>query len=143
MARARGRSSHVQSGPWRCVLLAAAVMSACVGADDPTLSSPPQPVEANAPTVLADLCAAQEAAGDPAEARTAFARAHGPLHDLARDVQSRDRQAAARLLEHKQRVESALERDPAPGTLTTPLADLVEATRRAQEAVGSPAPPCR
>ncbi len=125
------------------LLLAVAVASACVGADDPTLSAPPQPVEVRAPALLADLCAAEEAAGDPAAARTAFARAHGPLHDLAREVEGRDRRTAARLLEDKQRVESAFERGPEPGVLAMPLTDLVESTRRGLEAVGSPAPPCQ
>lgn len=132
------------TGRPRCwLVLAVALGSACAGSDDPTFSAPLPSVEAGAPTVLADLCAAQGSSGDPAAARTAFARAHGPLHDLAREVESRDRQAAAGLLEDKQRVEAALEQGQQPGALEQPLTDLVSSTRRGLEVVGSPAPPCR
>lgn len=124
------------------LLLALVIASACAGAREANPGASPEPVEASAPALLADLCAAQEASADPTAARTAFARAHGPLHDLARDVQTRDRQRAARLLEDKQRVEAALEGSLGPGELSGPLADLVESGRRALEAVGSPAPPC-
>lgn len=129
--------------PSRCWLLLAVVATGCAGADGSIPSASPEPVEVSVSGVLGDLCAAQGASEDPSSARTAFARAHGPLHDLAQDVQSRDRQTAARLLEDKQRVESALDRTPGPGELATPLADLVESARDALEVVGSPAPPCR
>ncbi len=124
------------------LLLAVVIASACAGAREANPSAASEPVEASAPALLADLCAAREASTDPATARTAFTRAHGPLHDLARDVLPRDRKRAAQLLEDKQRVEAALERSPGPEELSGPLSDLVESTRRALEAVGSPAPPC-
>ncbi len=124
-----------------CALLAVVIGSSCAGADH-FVSSPRQSDEASAPVVLADLCAAQDASGDPAAVHMAFARVHGPLHDLARDVEGRDRQTAARLLEDKQQVESALDRSPERDRLAMQVADLVESTRRALQAVGSPAPPC-
>lgn len=133
------RRSRVPRPSRRRVLLAVVIASACASPQGPISSASPDPVH---PGILADLCAAQNASEDPATSRAAFARAHGPLHDLARDVQSRDRQAAARLLEDKQRVESVLERTSGQTELATSLADLIESTRHALEAVGSPAPPC-
>ncbi len=124
------------------LLLAVAILGGCAREPGSNSVATPAPAVASAPPLLADLCAAQEGAADPAAARTAFARAHGPLHDLAQEVQGRDRASAARLLEDKQQVETALERPAGPGELAVPLAELVESARRALEAVGSPAPPC-
>lgn len=84
--------------------------------------------------VIEALCEAEAAgeAGDATAAEAAFEdRAHDGLHALAAEVQERDRAAAARLLEAKQAVESALRGGgPAPD-LGALLGDLEEAARAA------------
>lgn len=95
---------------------------------------------AGGPPVLRNLCTARDA-GSFGRAADAFGRAHADLHELARTVADRDRRAAGRLLEAKQRVESALARN-ASDVLATELPELVTAVRSALQTVGSPAPSC-
>jgi len=91
------------------------------------------------------LCQSADAArqGDARRARAVFFdHAHDPLHELAAAAQERDRGAAARLLEAKQRVETGLE-DAGP-TLAEDLETLALATGRAMAAAGTTDPgPCR
>jgi len=91
------------------------------------------------------LCQSADAArqGDARRARVVFFdRVHDPLHELAAAAQERDRGAAARLLEAKERVETGLE-DAAP-TLAEDLDTLALATGRAMAAAGTTDPgPCR
>lgn len=91
------------------------------------------------------VCQAAESAshGDPAGARaTFFDRSHQPLHELAAAAQERDRAAAARLLEAKERVETGLEK--ASSTLAEDLDNLAVAAGRALAAAGSSDPgPCQ
>lgn len=90
------------------------------------------------------LCQAGEAAGrgDAAGARAAFFDgSHQPLHELAAVAQERDRAAAARLLEGKERVESGLEK--ASPTLVDDLDTLAAVTGRAMAVAGGRDPgPC-
>lgn len=90
------------------------------------------------------LCQAGQAAsrGDAAGARAVFFdRSHQPLHELAAAAQERDRAAAARLLEAKERVESGLEK-PSP-TLADDLDTLAVVTGRAMAVAGGGDPgPC-
>lgn len=83
--------------------------------------------------VYADVCAAASAAdaGDREAAERHFVdEAHAPLHDLAAAAGTRDRGAAGRLLEAKQRVEAAVEAGVTPNL---ELTGLVSTTRRAVE----------
>lgn len=97
------------------------------------------PEPAATPTLLTALCEASAAA--PADAVRIFERdVHRPLHDLAAQVTEGDRRVAARLLQAKNAVESAVE-DPGSG-LQPRLDELVAATRDALVSVGMPAPAC-
>lgn len=84
--------------------------------------------------LVGHLCAAADA-DDVGDAGRAFMNAHGPLHDLARDVVESDRQVAARLHEAKQQTEAALEGGDADD-LGRNLDELIDATRASLETVG-------
>lgn len=93
-----------------------------------------------APPVVAELCRAQ---AQPAEAEERFANVHGPLHELADEVQQDDRPAAAALLEAKRAVEDTLAESEADhDKLADRLAPLVDAVRDALATLDRPAPPC-
>ncbi len=100
---------------------------------------------AAAPTgLLVALCDAA-AAPDVDTAREAFdVRAHQPLHELADELATVDRAAAAALLQSKFAVESAIAgQDPAPlPILTARLETLIESTREGLRALDRPAPAC-
>ena len=87
------------------------------------------------------VCAALRAAraGDHAGAEREFRDAHGGLHDLAAEVEDTDRAAAARLLEAKQRAESAL-RAPSPSPLVPEIEAVAAAVAQAIEADGGEPP---
>lgn len=94
----------------------------------------------DAPQVVAELCRAQ---AQPAEAEERFANVHGPLHELADEVQQDDRPAAAALLEAKRAVEDTLaESEVDHDRLADRLTPLVDAVRDALAALDRPAPPC-
>ena len=110
--------------PVALLAVAALMIADLVGDDDGDVSASPFSA------VYSDVCAAASAAQDgerEAAERRFVDEAHGPLHDLAAASGARDRAAAGRLLEAKQRVEAAVEAD-APDL---ELADLVSTTRRA------------
>lgn len=70
-------------------------------------SSSTDDADTGAAPVLVAVCDAADA-DDPAAAEAAFGQAHDGLHTLARELQEGDRRdAAADLLEAKQRVEAA------------------------------------
>jgi hypothetical protein len=71
-----------------------------------------------------------------------FDRAHQTLHVLAAATEVVDRVPAAGLLEAKQVVESDLGADALPETFSADVAGLLDATRRALQAVDLPAPAC-
>jgi hypothetical protein len=93
-------------------------------------------------TAMDGLCEARllSARGLIRDAEAEFVdRAHAYLHRLARDKAETDREAVARLLEAKQRVEQAFAEPPEPEA----LAGLIEELRhRTAEAAGVAVPPC-
>lgn len=84
-------------------------------------------------------------AGDVQGASDVFqARAHAELHALADRLSSTDREAAARLLEAKQRVEAAFA-DPAtasPPAVAGVISALELEVQNAAESLGLPRPAC-
>jgi hypothetical protein len=93
-------------------------------------------------TALDGLCEASmlSARGLVRDAESEFQdRAHAYLHELARETAETDREAAALLLEAKQRVEQAFAEPPEPEDLARLLDELRE---RTAEAAGISAPPC-
>jgi hypothetical protein len=108
-------------------------------------STTPAPTELTA--ALDGLCRAEDLAraGDLPGARTTFEeRSHAYLHVLAAEAEGRARTEVGRLLEAKNRVESAF-RTGGGGTSAEVAARLVTleaATRDVAAAVGTPAPRC-
>jgi hypothetical protein len=93
-------------------------------------------------TALDGLCQARllAARGLTRDAEMEFVdRSHEYLHQLARETAETDREASARLLEAKQRVEQAFAEPPEPEALAGLLEEL---RRRTAEAAGVGVPPC-
>lgn len=123
------------------VVVLTAVLAACDGAGGGAAVDR-APVEATSVDVVAPLCDAA-GASDVETASQAFARAHGGLHDLARELQEAgEREAAGDLLEDKQAVESLLNGDAAQEELAPALGDLVDEVQRGLETLGHDAPGC-
>jgi hypothetical protein len=80
--------------------------------------------------------------GDAARARTVFENdAHGPLHELSDQVDEENRAIAARLLESKNAVESAVAKNADADAMRTALERLSAATADAvREVEGEPGP---
>ncbi|MFP5318118.1 MAG: hypothetical protein ACLGI2_07455 [Acidimicrobiia bacterium] len=92
----------------------------------------------------AALCTARDQArADLNKARATFYdRSHDALHDISRDLDPVDRAASGRLLEAKQRVESALDADPPPAGLVADLQELADVTRAGLARLSVDVPPC-
>ena len=120
--------------------LAALIMVGCAPASSNDTSGGASPLS----DAAAALCTAKrQAATDPLAARRVFyERAHDPLHDLARQAQTADRPAAARLLEAKQRVEHDLDAGATPQRLVGDLDRLLVATDAALTAISILPPAC-
>lgn len=118
------------------VLACLSLAAGCASADGVAAEGDPA-------STVAALCATAEATDDPGTAEQVFySRAHRPLHDIARDLEDRDRRAAARLLVAKNALESAFAED-APPELVAERADaLVTATREGLAAIDLDTPPC-
>lgn len=124
----------------------AVLLSAC--GSGVVASSPPvgatrlvEPATAEA-TVLGLCQVRQQVQVDPVTAEvTFFDRSHEGLHLIAGAAELVDRDAAARLLQAKQRVESGLMAGGAP-SLPSDVDALLEATRDALAALGLEAPAC-
>lgn len=87
------------------------------------------------------LCDAVRAAdaSDPGRASAVFHdSAHEPLHELARQLEESDRAQAARLLEAKQKVEAAIERDALTSDDLDPLVAVVDTSLRLLGRAGLP-----
>ena len=123
------------------VVAVAAAIGAVVGSGERTGTGPGPDFGAVRDGVCQAAAAARD--GDTARARATFLdESHEGLHDLAAAAQERDRTAAARLLEAKQRVETGLEKGSS--SLVDDLEVLAGATGRAMAAVGGRDPgPCR
>ena len=115
------------------------------GNEDP--SPPPSgvlgPVTAEAAArAVRGLCALERAT-DRVEAEATFLdRSHETLHVIAAATEVRDREAAAGLLETKQRVEADLAETELPPDFAADVEALIEATRAAIDAIGLEAPAC-
>lgn len=138
----RGRPLGLLLGGVFAIVVVAAALSAMAGEGEKR----PEPTSGPSFAAARDgLCQAGKAAnrGDVAGARAAFFdRSHQPLHELAAVAQERDRAAAARLLEGKERVESGLEK--AAPTLADDLDTLAVVTGRAMAVAGGRDPgPCQ
>lgn len=115
--------------------------AACAPADDPTFAEPATDTAAPVDgAVVTDLCAARVGGGDVDATADAFARAHGPLHDLARELADHDRALAGRLHEAKQQAEAALQASPDDRRLAVELDRLLEVTRESLQRLGVTAP---
>jgi hypothetical protein len=91
---------------------------------------------------IAALCELRGATDRDTANALFFDRAHSTLHVLAAATEPVDRVPAAGLLEAKQVVEADLQADTLPESFAGDVADLLEATRGALEAVDLPAPGC-
>ena len=126
-------------------LVAAACGSNGDGSDGP--SAPPSgalgPVTAEAATgAVRGLCDLRTAT-DRAEAEASFLdRSHETLHVIAAATEVRDRDAAADLLEAKQRVEADLAGADLPPDFAADVEALIEATSAALDAIGLEGPTC-
>lgn len=95
--------------------------------------------------VVTGLCeAAAAAATEPEDAERIFQdQVHVPLHELAAEVGEADRAVAARLLEAKDSVESALEAPPIRAdALEDDLSELLDATIAGVRTIEMEAPTC-
>lgn len=95
--------------------------------------------------VVTGLCeAAAVAASQPEDAERIFQdEVHVPLHELAADLGEADRAVAARLLEAKDSVESALEARPIePEALDDDLSELLDVTIAGLRTIDVEAPTC-
>jgi hypothetical protein len=132
--------SHV--GTIRLMAVAVLLAGACTGASRGSTSAPAELIAA-----LHGLCRAEDLAqaGDILGARTTFEdRAHAYLHELAADAEGEARMEVGRLLEAKNRVESAFRTgsDEKAGEVAARLQTLEAATRDVAAAMGTPATRC-
>lgn len=132
-----------RAGKITVMAVAMLLAGACTGPSRGSTSAPPTQLTA----ALDGLCRAEDLAraGDLLAARTTFEdRAHAYLHELAARAQERDRESVGRLLEAKNRVESAFQSPGggSPAEVAARLATLEAATRDVAEALGTPAPRC-
>lgn len=131
-------------------LLAFTLVVAACGSDGGGNEDPSRAPSGALGTVTAEA-AAEAARGlcelgsatDRAEAEATFLdRSHETLHVIAAATEERDRNAAADLLEAKQRVEADLAGADLPPDFAADVGALIEATRSALEAIGLDAPVC-
>lgn len=120
-----------------------AVGGACSGSGAERGLDPGGPIDPpTAERAILGLCEVGRTA-DPSAAEDVFHdRSHDALHGIAAAVEEVDRGVAAELLTAKQRVEADLASDRLPSAFPAHVDDLLDATRRALEALGVPAPPC-
>lgn len=115
--------------------LALVVLVACGGSGG---SPPAADPDARLVDAHAALC---DAAADPAHSRTLFFdRSHDALHEVARDLEGKDRALAGRLLEAKEVVEAEVD-GPGPAR-PDDLRRLADVYRTALARLAIAAPPC-
>ena len=131
-------------------LLAVALVAAACDSDGGGNGDPSAPRSGALGPVTAEAAAGAvrglcdlEAATDRVEAEATFLdRSHETLHVIAAATEVWDRDAAAELLEAKQRVEADLADPDLPPDFAADVGALIEATRAALEAIGLDAPVC-
>ena len=129
-------------GTIRLMAVALLLAGACTGAGRGSTSAPAELIAA-----LDGLCRAEDLAraGDILGARTTFEdRAHAYLHELVAGAENEARTEVGRLLEAKNRVESAFRTgsEENAGEVAAGLETLEAATRDVAAAMGTPAPRC-
>lgn len=95
--------------------------------------------------IVASLCRARDnARTDSGDSRRIFLdEVHAPLHELADEIATTDRAAAAELLQAKQAVEADLEEEPIfTRDLKRDLEELIDATIAASTALGEEVGTC-
>lgn len=120
--------------------VAAAMVAGCAAPDAHTVAFPTVSQGPAAPDVVDGLCADRTNVDDSKATADAFARAHGPLHDLAWELADIDRGQATRFLGAKQQVESASDGDADSRQLAARLDRLLDATRQGLDALDRLAP---
>jgi hypothetical protein len=129
-------------------LLAAALVAlmSCGGGAEETVEPIDQAQSLPIQIAFQGLCDARTLAeaGDVQSAADTFqGRSHAELHSLAERLSATDRDAAARLLEAKQRVEAAFANPGAsPAALVAPLSALEAEVTNAATALGLDRPVC-
>jgi hypothetical protein len=121
------------------LLLAALALGACDGA----APDPPDRMEDRWLAAVDGLCGALTSAQEPEASQQAFYdRSHMTLHEIAAELQSADRAAAAALLEAKDRVEGDYRTGAAPSKLEADLTRLIGATVEGLRALDVESPGC-
>ena len=134
--------------PNRVVLalaLCLTLLAACGSEGTPEATPSPASGDLGKTELVLGLCAVQGSleAGDVEGAEVTFEdEVHEPLHELADEAESADREAAADLLEAKQRVEAGFAASTPASELTADVAALLAATSAAMETLGLQAPAC-
>ena len=109
--------------------------------------SPPSRVsEQTAGSLASGLCSAIESVsqGDSVGAAELFTNdVHGPLHELAAEVEATDRAVAADVLIAKNIVETDIDSDVEDAELARDLRTLFESVKAGQESLGQEIPTCR
>ena len=131
-------------------LLASALVSAACGSDGGGSEDPSVPASGALGPVTAEaaaeavrgLCDLGTATGRAEAEAIFFDRSHETLHVIAAATEVRDRDAAADLLEAKQRVEADLAGADLPPDFAADVETLIEATRAALDAIGLEGPTC-
>ncbi len=148
MAVVQPSARHAHRARFAGFVLAVAMAALLGGCGDDTPATPASAVtQPRFAAAVQALCRAQALAegGDMTEARRVFNDdGHGFLHELANRTSEYDRDATARLLIAKNRVETALAATAmaggeSPGPL---IGALITATASAGEAIGLSAPGC-
>jgi hypothetical protein len=136
----------VRPRPLALIVALALLLAACANDGDDEGGSPsgslgPVAQEAADEAILG-LCTVIDAV-DARSANAEFQnRSHQTLHEIAAAAEVVDRDAAATLLEAKQRVEADLSRARLPENFAGDVETLLEATHGALEAIGLEVAPC-
>jgi hypothetical protein len=120
-------------------VVVALATTACAGPTEGT--SPAAGDNAGAYPRLGETLCGAVSTSDVEAAATAFAAAHGPLHELAADVAGVDRELAGRLHVAKQATEAALSADDHE-LAAARLQELHTVARESLIAVGEDTAPC-
>ena len=130
----------------RPLVTALLALAACAPGADQAIDALDEAEALSLEIAFQGLCQARSVAeaGDVQGASAVFqSRAHAELHTLADRLSGTDREAAARLLEAKQRVEAALAGPATTGPAAAGLISALEAeVQSAAESLGQDPPAC-